>query len=868
MTTIYTGSNYGVISTLNSTTSATPLLSTNTSVFGSYELVKNYTAASILLKLTGASTSGYCNILIDSSNDNIGSIVSTETHSYINYTTSASTTTIQFKPQGAFCRIRVYNGGTGTVSFELQTRFNNSNDPDNTYGVISSANSFNFTSSPTLPFNGTFEDISQTSLITFLINGTSTAPPAAVSLTLEGIFSSDGINDDRIVSYVTQDATANGSASATTSLTFNPAHTLLPIAKYFRVRVTLLTGTAATLRFTATYHTNKSKPLTSRVTQNLTDQFDSDTARSILVGRTLGTLLPQGHYQNIGVQNQSIATYIRDPASAFGEVLTAQLTPLIQYDFSNGEPYEVILPIVRNESTKSSYTYSNAFLNLTVGTSPAGTATNSYILSQSAEFTKYKAGEGIDMRMTAVFDAAQPTSGCDQYVGLYTPENSFTFGYFTSTGTNYGFGIRYGTGGQEQIVFISVAGTSTATGTISLNFGGTTVTTASLPSGSTNVAAAAAITNAIIATTNLNTFGWTAIYYASSSAPGIPYVVQAVRRVASAPNIAVSTISAPTGYTITYPTGRSAVSTTYQYITQNTWNIDRCADQGSLQQNYLYNPSGFQLDPTRGNIYRITMQYLGFGAITFYVENPATGSFIPVHQIQYANSSTSTSVLSPNFRLTYGVENTTNGSTITLKAASASCFTQGAVVPAPLYRSYSYSILLNTLGSISKENSRVIFGFRVLRTKTSTNSDLSTSLTINRSNLFFNSISAAINTSGGGTNRANITFQLVKNPTQLYVGAPAAATVYNPTWRVYEKDSTIIVFDGSVTTSTGTGVGYTGGLNVFDLPLVENTASTFDMRNMLVNASADDIYLMTYYGETSGLSSFDVLGAISYQINN
>jgi hypothetical protein len=866
MTTIYTGSNYGIISTLNSTSVSTSLLSLATSTFGNYELVKNYTAGSILLKLTGATTSGYCNILIEYSTDNAGTIVSTETHSFNNYTTSASTTTIQFKPQGAYCRIRLYNGGTGTVAFEVQTRFNNSNDPDNSYGTISSANSFNFTSSPSLPFNGTFEDISQASIITLLLTGTSTAPPAAVACTMDGIFSSDGINDDRIVSYVVQDATANGSASTTTSLTFNPAHTLLPIAKYFRVRVTLTSGTADTLRCTTTYHTNKSKALTSRTTQNLTDQFDSDTARSILVGRTLGTLLPQGHYQNIGVQNQSIATFIRDPTTAFGELLTAQLTPLIQYDFSNGEPYEVMLPIIRNEPTKSSYTYSNAFLNLTVGTSPAGTATNSYIQSQSSEYTKYKAGEGIDMRMTAIFDSTQPTSGCDQYMGLYTSENSVTFGYFTSTGTNYGFGIRYGRAGVDQVVYISVAGTSGATGTISLSFGGTTVTTASLPSGSTNVAAAAAINNVINSTTNLNTFGWSATYYTNNG--GTTYVVQAIRKIASAPNITVTTGSAPTGYTITYPTGRSGVSTTYQYIPQNSWNIDRCINQGSLQQNYLYNPSGFQLDPTKGNVYRISLQYLGFGSITFSIENPTTGTFMPVHQIQYANSSaTSTSFTSPNFRLTYGVENTTYGGTITLKAPSASCFTQGAVVPAPLYRSYSNTINTNTLATISKDNSRVLFGFRILQTKTSVNSDASTSITINRSNLFFNSISAAINTAGGGTNRANITFQLVKNPTQFYVGDPTT-TVYNPTWRVYERDSTIIVFDGTVSTSTTTGVGYTGGVNVFDLPLVENTASTFDMRQMLVNASTEDIYIVSFYGVTSGLSSYDILGAITYQVNN
>jgi len=96
-------------------------------------------------------------------------------------------------------------------------------------------------------------------------------------------------------------------------------------------------------------------------------------------------------------------------------------------------------------------------------------------------------------------------------------------------------------------------------------------------------------------------------------------------------------------------------------------------------------------------------------------------------------------------------------------------------------------------------------------------------LTINRSNLFFNSISAAVNVAVSGNNvpRANIIFQLVKNPTQFYLGVPTT-TVYAPNWRVYEKDSTIIVFDGAVTTSTSTGIGYVGGVNVFALPLVDN----------------------------------------------
>lgn len=66
-----------------------------------------------------------------------------------------------------------------------------------------------------------------------------------------------------------------------------------------------------------------------------------------------------------------------------------------------------------------------------------------------------------------------------------------------------------------------------------------------------------------------------------------------------------------------------------------------------------------------------------------------------------------------------------------------------------------------------------------------------------------------------------------------------------------------------------TGIGYTGGVNVFDVPLVENTASTTNLEGLLINVSTDDVYIISYYGNTnSTVASFDVMASISYQINN
>jgi hypothetical protein len=874
MTTIYTGSNYGIISTLNSGSGVT--ISPAGTVPFSFELVKNYTAGSILLGLTSAAGNGWIDLTIQYSNDNTGTVISSETYKYLKAPTSATPITLQFKPQGNFMKVVLTNNSAVNITtYNIQTRYNNSADPETTDGVISSANSLNRTTVTTgEEINGTYEDISQYSLITILAVGTAATTPG--SCTLLCTFSTDGTNEDRTVTYTIEDITANGAPPPANSLTFNPAHTLLPIARYFKIEfVNNDTIPLDTLRITTTYHNNKSKALTSRVTQALTDQFDSDTTRSILAGRTLGTQLPQGHYQNIGVQNQAIATYVRDPATAFGEVLTGQLTPQIQFDYSNGEPYEVQAPIYRNILADTEYTYETGLLKITTNAASAGT--NKIIEVTSSEYTKYKPGLGLDARFTIVYDS-DTGAGITQYAGLFTPENSLTFGYFSDATYPTKFSIRWGSGGIQQIVDIDItAGTSNGT-QVSFSFNGTTVTTTGLTAGNSIAQGAAAIAAAINEDLDLNIYGWKALYY-KATATATTYRVRAVRNYADTSNITVTLVAGTYGYTITAPnTVKSGLNTTYTYFPQANWNIDTCLGltTGTLQTRYIGNSSGFQLNPLVGNVYRIVFQYLGFGAITFYVENPNTGVFMPVHQIKYANSASVPSVTSPNYKLGFGIENTT-ATAITLAGASFSSFLQGQSIPAPLYRSYQNVIPANTGGAltISKANSRVIFGFRILGPKTSLNSiptPGTSTITINRSNLFLNTLSAALNvTAANNANpqpSANIVFELVKNPIAFFTGDPST-TPYQPEWTVYERDSTILAFNGSVRTSTGTGIGYTGGVNVVDLPLVENASQVINLQPLLINVAADDIYIVAYNGNTNtSVTSFDVMASISYQINN
>jgi hypothetical protein len=89
-------------------------------------------------------------------------------------------------------------------------------------------------------------------------------------------------------------------------------------------------------------------------------------------------------------------------------------------------------------------------------------------------------------------------------------------------------------------------------------------------------------------------------------------------------------------------------------------------------------PSGMQIDVTKGNVYEIDYQWLGFGAVNFLVENPDNGKFIPVHQIKYANANVIPSIANPILPLRMAVKNFGNTTNVSVSASSMGVFTEGA----------------------------------------------------------------------------------------------------------------------------------------------------------------------------------------------
>jgi len=107
---------------------------------------------------------------------------------------------------------------------------------------------------------------------------------------------------------------------------------------------------------------------------------------------------------------------------------------------------------------------------------------------------------------------------------------------------------------------------------------------------------------------------------------------------------------------------------TSNWTAQTSWNGDKMNGTGT---------SGMTLDTTKGNVYEIEFQWLGYGVISFYIISTTTGQPVLVHRIQYPNTATTPSVFNPNFPITAKVINSGNTSNIVLQTPSAMGFCEG-----------------------------------------------------------------------------------------------------------------------------------------------------------------------------------------------
>ncbi len=139
------------------------------------------------------------------------------------------------------------------------------------------------------------------------------------------------------------------------------------------------------------------------------------------------------------------------------------------------------------------------------------------------------------------------------------------------------------------------------------------------------------------------------------------------------------------------------------YIAQSAWNIDTMDGNG---------PSKMILNPQNGNVYSVQLQWLGFGNIKFFIEDPLTSIPTLVHVIRFANSSTTASLAQPSFYARAILDNGVTSTAMTLKVSCIAIYYEGNPVLRPGIRfsaSNSATVGSNVLQSILTIRNKTTF---------------------------------------------------------------------------------------------------------------------------------------------------------------
>ena len=328
----------------------------------------------------------------------------------------------------------------------------------------------------------------------------------------------------------------------------------------------------------------------------------------------------------------------------FGTALVSGMTPTGQATFVYG---------INNTQWVSGTTgnaadvlHSEAIMTCSSGQSPSGSAS-----VRLARSNKYRAGQGGLARFTAIFGPGQ--SDTMQLAGVGNGESGF---YFAMSGSN--FGILHRENSKREIRSFTITSAPAGAATITVTLEGV-ARTVSINGGGSTSQTAYQISNADY---NQLGGGWSAeavgsVIYFTSNRPG--------------PRTGTFSVFNGGGSIATGATVQVGVLPTETFVPQGSWNVDPMNGSG---------PSRFTIDVTKGNVYGVGYQYLGFGNPTFAIEDPETGLLTNCHMIRRANASTSVVVRNPSMTVKWEAVNSGSlASSVSIKGASASIFTEGVI---------------------------------------------------------------------------------------------------------------------------------------------------------------------------------------------
>ena len=344
---------------------------------------------------------------------------------------------------------------------------------------------------------------------------------------------------------------------------------------------------------------------------------------------------------SIGLNSNSpIPVYSAYSDGAFGDQISTILSQEIALIFNY-----LIDPDLVSIFTANTGSVSLDHSRLLIST---GGTSNSTSMAKSKHFLRYRPGFGGLGRFT--MGVTTGISGTEQTGGLGSEEDGYFFSYRNST-----MNIVRRSFGSKDLRVLTITTGSTSSGNVTITLDGTAyVVAVSNNSGNANQTA-----------TNISA-NFSSINWSASSQGNIVNFYSSKSEVRSG---SYSVSAGTTGIVSSLVQSISGIASSESVVPQSNWIYDQADGNGILP---LINWSN-------GNVFQIKYQWLGFGFIQFFVENPATGRFVCVHATQYANSSVYPATANPTLPLYFYANNGSTTNNISMFTSSAAGFVEGTI---------------------------------------------------------------------------------------------------------------------------------------------------------------------------------------------
>jgi len=332
-------------------------------------------------------------------------------------------------------------------------------------------------------------------------------------------------------------------------------------------------------------------------------------------------------------------TYIqqnKNQYGAFGEQLTTHKTPVVQI----ANKYQID-PANLNDLETFEATGGAADNNANLFRCQTGTSVGGYGVIRSLETLNYRAGQGIECQITAAFTTGVALSL--QFAGMFNISETLAFGY---DGVYFSTLHSYGGNAEVQLIDVTVTGAGSCTVTLDGDAFAIPVTNSTIQ------------TNAFELKEGLEGDATLSGKWRFEQIDGTVYCI------AKSVGDKTGTMSITGGVTATITEKTAGVAKTDNHTKSSSWNVTTTPFTG--------------FDPTKLNVYKIQFGYLGIANINYFIYDPNKGSYVLVHQIEWANANVITHLGQPNLKAGWTSASLgASGTNLTVQGASASIMLEG-----------------------------------------------------------------------------------------------------------------------------------------------------------------------------------------------